>query len=103
MVSLALSCSCLSEEEEEEAVSPKELDDARDTILQQSPWDNCFLMPLGHYRGKKKKRLIYFLFIFQQAIAFVLPIGHALAVAMTIGHDATIPGGITLISEPTAQ
>lgn len=59
-------------------------------------------MPLGHYRGKKKG-LIYFLFIFQQAIAFVLPIGHALAVAMTIGHDATIPGDVTLISEPIAQ
>lgn len=33
----------------------------------------------------------------------MLPIGHALAVAMTIGHDATIPGGVALISEPTAQ
>lgn len=59
-------------------------------------------MPLGHFRDKKK-RLIYFLFIFQQAIAFVLPIGHALAVAMTIGHDATVPGDITLISQSTAQ
>lgn len=33
----------------------------------------------------------------------MLPIGHALAMAMTIGHDASIPGDITLISEPTAQ
>lgn len=58
-------------------------------------------MPLGHYRGRK--RLISFLFIFPRATAFVLPIGHALAMAMTIGHDASIPGDITLISEPTAQ
>lgn len=58
-------------------------------------------MPLGHYRGKKKKRLIYFLFIFQAAIAFELPIGQAVAVA--VGQDASVPEGVALISEPSTQ
>lgn len=33
----------------------------------------------------------------------MLPIGQAVTVAMTIGHDAIIPAEVTLISEPTAK
>lgn len=53
--------------------------------------------------GVKKKRLISFLFIFQAAIAFELPIGQAVAVAVAVGQDASLLGGVALISEPSAQ
>lgn len=33
----------------------------------------------------------------------MLPIGQAVTVAMTIGHDAIIPTDVALISEPTAK
>lgn len=33
----------------------------------------------------------------------MLPIGQALTVAMTVGHDARIPGDATLTSEPRAK
>lgn len=41
------------------------------------------------------KTLIQLFLDFQGAIAFVFPVGHALAMAMSIGHVTIIPGDTT--------